>query len=318
MTILKSILGLIIGAVVGVIVAMLGFLAICIVAGLVMWDARRGEGLANIIAPFFIPLGAIIGFIFPLWEESSRKAEQARQEAESRRHAAEQHAATQRALALQLTNVISESTQTATDLPKLVRAAERTIDLAEQEFRDGAFAPFWDAVEQAANKLASFEDTMQRLIQNSHFYTEEAPKLETPPPPFQLGLQTLPDASHTANRMRAVVRRAQKDFHFATIYEQRKTNQLLVAGFSSLGQAINELGDRLDSSLDRLSSAVSVGISEITASHERMTSALTAEHERSREQSREQAERDSEAHRDHEKKEREMLDNIQRRRKPWP
>ena len=88
---------------------------------------------------------------------------------------------------------------------------------------------------------------MQRLIQNSHFYTEEAPKLETPPPPFQLGLQTLPDASHTANRMRAVVRRAQKDFHFATIYEQRKTNQLLVAGFSSLGQAINELGDRLDS-----------------------------------------------------------------------
>jgi len=32
------------------------------------------------------------------------------------------------------------------------------------------------------------------------------------------------------------------------IYEQRKTNQLLVAGFGNLAHAINDLGDRLDTS----------------------------------------------------------------------
>ena len=247
----------------------------------------------------------ILGVSIVLLE--NQKTEQAQKEAESRRRAAEQHSAAQRALALRLTNVISESTRTATDLPKLVQTAENTIDLAEQEFQDGAFAPFWDAVEQAANKLASYEATIQRLIQNSDFYTGEALKLETPPPPFQLGLQTLPNASHTANRMRAVVRRAQKDFHFATIYEQRKTNQLLVAGFSTLGQAINELGDRLDSSIERLASSVSISVSE-------QTTALVSELE----MSSEQAASDAAAQREHEREEREMLDNIQRRRKPRP
>ena len=237
-----------------------------------------------------------------------------REREEQARRVAEQ----QRALAVRLNDLVSDSTRTAATLPNLVRSAETTIDLAEQEFEDGAFAPFWDAVEQAANKLASFEATIQKLIQNSSFYTGEAPKLQTPPPPFQLGLETLPDASHTANRMRAVVRRAQKDFHFATIYEQRKTNQLLVAGFSTLGHAINELGDRLDSSLERLASSVSIGISDlasdITSAQERMTSKLSAELELSREQ----AATDSEAQREHERKEEEMLDNIQRRRRPLP
>ena len=125
MTILKSILGFIIGAVVGVIMAMVGGLAIIIVAGLVMWDSNKGEHLANIIAPFFYTTRSDYWVHLSIVEESSRKAELARQEAESRRLAAEQHAAAQRALALQLTNVISESTQTATDLPKLVEPLPR-------------------------------------------------------------------------------------------------------------------------------------------------------------------------------------------------
>jgi hypothetical protein len=271
------------------------------------------------------PLFALAIFVISLILVQEHKAKLARQEAEARRLAAErdaearrlaaeQHAAAQCALSLRLTSLVSDAKQTASSLPTLVRSAENALDLAEREFQDGAFAPFWDAVEQATKNLANFVATVRRLIRNSQLYNGEAAKLETPPPPFRIGIDTLPDASRTADRMRAVVRQAQKDFHFATIYEQRKTNQLIVVGFSTLGQAISELGGRLESSLDQLASAVDVSISEITASHERMTSVLTTELERSREQ----AERASEARRDHERKEREMLDNIQRRRKPWP
>lgn len=253
-------------------------------------------------------------------EERARAIEEEwrKQEIKNRKRDAEEHAAAQRTLATRLSNVVNDSIHSAANLSTLLRSAEEKIDLAGKEFEEGVFAPFWDAVEQAANKLANFEATVRQLIQNSQFYSGEAPKLETPAPPFQIGLDTLPDASRTANRLRAVVRRAQKDFHFANIYEQRKTNQLLVAGFSTLGEAIVELGDRLDSSLDRLASVVSISISDlasdITSSHENMTSRLAAELERSRDQ----AASDSEAQREIESKELEMLDNIQRRRKPFP
>lgn len=245
--------------------------------------------------------------------EVQRKEEDRRKEAEARQRAAEQRAQSQRALTIRLSGLVSKSAETAATLPPLVRAAEKSLDLAEEEFQDGAFAPFWDAVEEATNKLAYFDTTVQQLINNSEHYNREASELETPAPPFQIGLNTLPDATQTVSRMRGIVRRAQKDIGFAMIYEQRRTNLLLVSGFVNLGQAIGELGDRLDSSLDHLSSAIGISISElgsdISASHMSMTSNLTAELERSRKQ----AASDAETRREHERKELELLDNIQRR-----
>lgn len=251
-------------------------------------------------------------------QEAQDERERRQQEEDNKRRATEQYEAAQGALALRLNQLVASSTQTAATLPELVESAEQTIDLAEREFSDGAFAPFWDAVEDAANELATFDATIQTLISNSRKHSDEASRLQTAAPPFRLGIDTLPDATHTANRMRAIVRQAQKDFHFATIYEQRKTNQLLVAGFSSLGQAIVELSDRLDSSLDRLASTVNIAISDlssdITSAQQHMTDKLSSELETTREQ----AEAESAATRKHEQSESEMLDNIQRRRRPRP
>lgn len=259
------------------------------------------------------PRWCLIVFIVSLCLLGSRKRRAMQQEEEHRRHealsrkrAAEAAEKEQRALALSLTNLVSDSAKAAKSLPDLTRSAERAIDVAEREFDDGAFAPFWDAIEQAAHKLATFESTIQQLIRNSTVYKSQASKV-SPPPPFQLGLDTLPDATDTAERMRSVVRRAQKNFQFATIYEQRKTNQLLVVGFSTLGQAINELGARLESSLDTLGSSVSIAISDAS-------SQIASEIELSREQ----AAQDAAAQRQHDSQEREMLDNIQHRRKPFP
>jgi hypothetical protein len=114
--------------------------------------------------------------------------------------------------------------------------------------------------------------------------------------------------------MRGIVRRAQKDFQFASIYEQRKTNQLLVGGFASLAQAINQLGDRLQSSLESLATSISISVSDLVSAQEAAASALASELQLSREQALE----DSDARREHERQERGMLDNLQRRRRPFP
>lgn len=254
-------------------------------------------------------------------EEQRRKEEEDRpkREAENRKRAAEQHEVQQRSLALRLTSLISDSNQIVARLPNLVRDAENTIDRAEREFRERAYTPFWEVVEQAAEKLAYFEAEIQSLIQTSKSYKEQALQLDTAPPLFQIGIHTLPDASHTVSRLRSVVRQAQKDFQFATIYkqcemidEQRKTNHLLAAGFSRLGQAIDGLGDRLDSSMAKLAYSVHMDISDLT-------SKVESEHGKTRKQaasdsadqrkiSKDQRESQNEAN--------EMLDNIQRRRKP--
>jgi hypothetical protein len=252
-------------------------------------------------------------------ELRQRQAEELRRQAEERRQRiAAEHAANQRALALRLTSLVSDSTGKAASLPKLPGSADEAIHRAEREFGDGAFAPFWDAIEESATGLANFEATVQTLIKNSQFYRQEAPRLENAPPAFQIGLDTLPDASSTAERLRCVVRRAQKDFHFASIYEQRKTNQIFVAGFSTLGQALNELGHRLDRSLNDLASAIDVSISNLASDIESSQRSMTSELVREMEATREQAAAESQDRREHERQEREMLDNIQRRRKPFP
>jgi hypothetical protein len=241
-------------------------------------------------------------------EEARKQAVKARKQAEERRHSE------QRALANTLSNSLADCAKTVAILPSWVQSAEKSLDHAEEEFADGAFAPFWDAVEEAANTLARFNNTIELLVDRAKRYKAEAPKLDIPLPPFQLGVHTLPDATHTANRMRGVVRRAQKDFHFATIYEQRKTNQLLVGGFTSLAQAINQLGDRIQLSLENLATSISISVSELISAQEAATSELASELQLSREQALE----DSQARREHERQERDMLDNIQRRRRPLP
>jgi hypothetical protein len=97
------------------------------------------------------------------------------------------------------------------------------------------------------------------------------------------------------------VRAAQRDFEFATIFEQRKTNRLLVAGFSTLGQAMGELASRFEASLSELATSLAPAIE-----HGQAATARLVEHFGT----------DTQARREHEREVRAMLDNIQHRRKP--
>ena len=117
-------------------------------------------------------------------------------------------------------------------LPKYLESAEKYLDQAEVNFSYGAFAPFWDSIEKATKMLGRFEESIQRIKSNSSIYTTLIGKYEDIPPQFPLTRQSvtkLDVGTETAKRMNVIAWTAQRNFQFATIYEQRKTNQILVA-----------------------------------------------------------------------------------------
>ena len=231
-----------------------------------------------------------------------------------------------------LASLLSTTQRDFSALSALVPSADIHLDRAEEEFADGAFAPFWDEVEHATNKLAAYHEGIRRVSQHSVDYERHASKLSIRVPKFSLPQGELPDARPVAHRLSRVVRAAQKNFQFATIYEQRKTNQLLYAGFGTLGAAISSLGNALASSLQELSDSVHSSLDDLLKStrhqSERMASiseqkAQALKNYQEAQSSRSSA--DAGERRKFEEKllakedeQSKMLDNIQRKKKPSP
>jgi len=267
----------------------MGWLLLAIAVGLVVIAIQHWQ-ITIIIAG----VGVIIFILYKM-----NKASEARQEAQR------QHQATQEAVRQNLVSYINKAVTVFEGLPELVKIAERALDKAEEEFEDGAFAPFWDAVEHAVTHLARFDEGIKQILSYSDGFKVVQKNYDSTPPAFSLNIHGLPDASSTSERMRGVVRRAQKSFQFATIYEQRKTNQILVQGFQSLGQALSDMTYRIESSMEALSQSFSDSISDLAKSNRESAQNIV-----------DQLKSDSDARRSHERKERDMLDNIQRGRKP--
>lgn len=203
-------------------------------------------------------------------------------------------------------------------LPQYLISAEKHLDQANNDFAESAFAPFWDSIENAANMLGRYDEGVRKINGNLAYYYENVKIYEGSPQKFplaRLSIDKLTVGTATAERMKAIVKNAQRNFQFAMIYEQRKTNQILVAGFTNLAQA-----------LDRMSWQISSSISDLAGSVDSMTSTISESAREAHAQYKEIADANSQYHDElvqyeseratREKKALEMLDNIQRHRKP--
>lgn len=229
-------------------------------------------------------------------EERDRREHREKQERARREHREEQERYRKEMIRLG-----EQSIGLFESMPKLLSSAEALLDRAENDFADSAFAPFWDSIENAAKTLAHFDRGIHQIEDNSSDYTELIKEYKDTPPEFPLARQSVANLRvglATAERMEALVRKAQRNFQFAMIYEQRKTNQILVAGFTSLAHALAQMTRQTTASINALSSSIG-------AIHSRMgdiTEMASWHHS-------EAAER--------QKKALEMLDNIQRGRRPF-
>lgn len=227
----------------------------------------------------------------------------------------------------------------------LIDNANKHLDKAEMEFQDGLYSPFWDEIEKVTNHLAEFHQTVESIgntfssyeitfNRNSKeydtyitetnaaidkFLSDKNPskfkdagidKISTEREPSkEITLsEKLPDVSLLVTRLQALVREAQKDFQFSTIFEQRKTNKLLIHGFGTLESSLSTMGDTINSSINKLSSTLGKSLNDILVATESQSKILNEQNSILRESSKEQ--------RKFEKKALNTLDNIQRGEKP--
>lgn len=246
-----------------------------------------------------------------------RAAEQARSDHDARRKV-EKEAERDRSIA----NLIEESISLLERVPSHLASADKHLDHAENEFKERAFAPFWDAIERAIRNIGSAKEVIETISRHSRSYEALARESQNPILHFPItpsSLQSVAVIQTIATRLRSVVRNAQSDFQFSTIYEQRKTNAILVAGFQSLSDAVNGIGGQiidtitaLGGTINELSSVLDSRLASIDGHTQDAASSATKSIGNLHGSV---VEIGSELQRRHDHA-LEMLDNIQRRRKP--
>ena len=263
-------------------------------------------GASAFIAPLVV--WNVIGLGYVLIQRNSAEKrrrgseERARRLEEAARLLAEEEE--QRWRHAELVRIGDEAVEILVSLPQHLLLVERNLDQAETEFDDCAFAPFWDAIERALLSMGQYLDGTRQLRERLTRHSQLSTAYGVSTPRFPLSPQTIGKLSISAassERMRSLVRRAQRNHKFATIYEMRRSNQLLAAGFNTLAQCIDGMSARITESIHDLSASIS---NEMQSSR----GTMDKHHEDVMRAGREHDER--------EKKALEMLDNIQRRRKP--
>lgn len=246
-------------------------------------------------------------------EAARERAERERAEAERQRDFAQQNQ-----FITQIRSINEESLSAFESMPVEVETAEKYLDQAEVDFSEGAFAPFWTSVEKATLALARFDENVSKIERNSSKYVDLVKGYRGRSPVFSISPDSTPKlkiAFETSKRMSEIVRKAQRNFEFSLIYEQRKTNQILVAGFRSLAQALEEMTWRITSSIDDLTNSVDRMSSTLNASLQKIHD-QTERIAVSAEKHREEVAKEASGRGERERKTLEMLDNLQRKRYP--
>jgi len=208
-----------------------------------------------------------------------------------------------RAKTAKASEALEETLQVMLPLPELLQASRVSLQKARKEFADRAFGPFWDAIESAVSKLAEFQNATDRLAYLASVYDGFLSDWPNNFPPFPTKERPIPDPRPVLQRLQDLMRKGETDFQFASILEQRrirmeqkKTREVMAAGFQNLGDAIQYVGDRITSSLNQMEISLGAQLDSLLDSQ---LEASASEEQYHRCISR-------------------MLDNIQRGRKPPP
>lgn len=345
MVMLKSILYALLGAAGGFLSGVVSWIPAHIVTWFVAginssnyWDVFHTTW--NTLIWLAIIGGGLGGFFIPIKEENQKREREEEKEREIKKQQDEnirraKEAAREASIAheremeykkTQLAKLLSDSIEYHKSIPQTIRAANKHLNSAASEFTEGAFAPFWDAIERATKEIAYYHKYIETISRNAISYKSDSDSYSIAVPPFRLPARELPDARPTVTRLQTLVRAAQKDFHFATIYEQRKTNKILVEGFSTLGSALYSLGDVISSSLSELSTNLRTSLDEILSETARQTDQLQVQSDKYSgliANQIEMASKNSTRQREFEaetieilEEQKAALDNIQRGRKP--
>lgn len=207
-----------------------------------------------------------------------------------------------------------------TTLDSLLDHAETAIDQAQRLFKERAYTPFWDSIEDAVELLRQFDKRVGLINESAIEYYSQLAGREHTFPAFPVKSEDLPNPEALMKRLTERIAEAQRDFQFSSIFEQRRTTSAIVTGFRNTQEAItrlrsdivsslSNLQSSLESGLEKVSSNIRDGFDDLAESHQQSATELRETLDR---HAKESAERDSK----HQKFTEGALDNIQNHRKP--
>jgi hypothetical protein len=141
--------------------------------------------------------------------------------------------------------------------------ASQDLEHAKREYEHNAYAPFWDAVERAARDFDCYWQALTELKVNADkYYSLLATRTHSFP---SLGIDqgSLPEPSPVVHDLKAVLRMGQTNFQFASIWEQRQTREVLIAGFETLGDALRNLEGVIITSVQSLEITLSSQVAQL-------------------------------------------------------
>lgn len=187
-------------------------------------------------------------------EEVERRRRQ-RQAALENRQKEEAHKQRQAQLAQSLEHAVSQSRSLLPMLTTSLAQASQRLTQAKQEYADGAFAPFWVAIEKTSAALEAYSVAIATIEKNALDYRELKAEFGGNPPSLHV-VTAYPDPTRIVNQMKALVLKARRDFQFAAIYDQRRTDALLQVGLMRLASALDGLGTRFANAIGNLGGRV--------------------------------------------------------------
>ncbi len=172
-----------------------------------------------------------------------------------------------RQLLLQAGDFLSRSGQA-------VYAASAWLDRSTTDYEERAFAPFWDSIEAAAGHLATYQAMVRSLAAAAQRYSRTLSGRRHNFPVFPYSTADLPPATDIVSRLQAIVRGAQRDYEFATIWEQRKTRESVETGFGSLAAAVRDVGNAVSATVQEAHSAIEGSLREARSELAQHSSAI--------------------------------------------
>lgn len=137
--------------------------------------------------------------------------------------------------------------------------AERALfylDVAGREFQHHRYAPFWDAMENAATAIGHCHACQGYLAFDIDQYVNALAGRIHDFPAWDQAVMKIGEIAPALDRFAELRHHAEADFHFANIRELRETRKVMIAGFQTLGEAIRHLESTVVDSISDLKRAV--------------------------------------------------------------
>lgn len=167
-------------------------------------------------------------------------------------------------LSSQLNNMLRDANSLKQELPHLLNNATKSLESARYEFSDSAFSPFWDCIEKATKYLAIFNNNIQEIHElANNYYSVLGNQKNHNFPSFLPEQAVFPDPEPVINELNTVVRPGLTNYQFANIWEQRKTQKILIRGFGTLGESISNMSSSIYSSITKLHDTISSGTAQM-------------------------------------------------------